>query len=225
MEDMEFEEYIDGTVFHIDGLVYRSEIIFCLASQYHGTCLDYINGRPLASTSVEDVAEQRRWLAFASDVHKAMRLPDGAFHLEAFLTKNSERLFLEIGARPGGAYIVPSIARATGVNLDVAHLQCQLGIRPSLQPQSAQHYAWLIFPKAVETGTHAIVEKIEAPDLTRLGSLAWSQLPVAGDKYSGPFSYMSNLGAFVFVSPDKDLITANLRSLLEEYHVLPGASA
>lgn len=220
LEDLELEEFIVGDIFHIDGLIFAAEVIFCVASQYIGTCLDYISGQPLASHSVEDTEEQRRWLDFFKQVHKVMHLPDGAFHLEAFLTTTGERVFLEIGARPGGCYIVPSIEYATGLNLDVAHIQCQLGIAPHVPSEKSEQFGWVVFPKQAPQADEPKVGEVSVPDLSGYLKPAWKFMPTKNDPYTENFfSYTSNLGAFVFHSPNHQLIKDTLQYLIMNYSV------
>ncbi|WP_369123490.1 ATP-grasp domain-containing protein, partial [Alicyclobacillus suci] len=49
MNEVEFEEYVEGSIFHVDGLIFDNEIIFCRASQYLGKLLNYLKGEPVGS--------------------------------------------------------------------------------------------------------------------------------------------------------------------------------
>ncbi|VVP88964.1 hypothetical protein PS925_01197 [Pseudomonas fluorescens] len=220
LNDLELEEFIVGEILHIDGYILGGEVMFCVPSQYVGTCLNYINGQPLASHSVEDREEHKRWLEFSREVHAVMQLPDGAFHLEAFLTSSGERVFLEIGARPGGCYIVPSIEYATGLNLDVAHIQCQLGIAPQVPGEDSEQFGWVIFPKQAPQAHAPKVGEVSVPDLNGYLAPTWTFIPTNEDDYTGSFfSYTSNLGAFVFNSPDHRLMKDTLQHLMKNYRV------
>ncbi|WP_282875910.1 ATP-grasp domain-containing protein [Pseudomonas peli] len=220
LNDLELEEFIVGEILHIDGYILGGEVIFCVPSQYVGTCLNYINGQPLASHSVEDREEHKRCLEFSKQVHAVMQLPDGAFHLEAFLTSSGERVFLEIGARPGGSYVVPSIEYATGLNLDVAHIQCQLGIAPKVPGDDSEQFGWVVFPKQAPQAHSPKVREVSVPDLSGYLSPTWTYLPTNDDDYTGNFfSYTSNLGAFVFNSLDHRLMKDTLQHLMMNYRV------
>lgn len=219
LDDLEFEEFISGQIFHIDGLVMDGKIIFCVASEYHGNCLAFMQGAPLGSVSVADEKENKDWLNFAQNVNDNMKIPDGAFHLEAFKNPNGERVFLEIGIRPGGSFVVPAIAKATGLDLDVAHLQCQLKILPKVPLKQEKHFGWLIFAKDYTSKTISLVSKVKTPILENLPSLKWHQIAKAGDKACGSFSYLNNLGAFVFNSTDQKHIHEDLCLLLDKFKV------
>ena len=95
-DDIEIEEHIDGTVFHIDGLIYEGKIIFCLPSLYIKPCLNYVNYGPLVSQTISNPSKRAEWSDFAERVHEIMHIPDGAFHLEAFQAA-SGKVFLEVG--------------------------------------------------------------------------------------------------------------------------------
>jgi len=219
MDEVEFEEYIQGLIFHIDGLVFNNEIIFCSASKYEGICLNFLKGEPLGSISIDDKDEQDRWKAFTQQVHEAMEIPDGAFHLEAFLTNEGERIFLEIGIRPGGSLVVPSIEAAVGINLDEAHLQCQLDITPEINLKNAKNYGWLVYPKVYDSESEQKIKEVCLPQVS-LPSVTWSEIPGIGQPLTGSFSYVNNLGSFVFVSEATEQINQDLKVLINQYSVI-----
>ena len=127
INDVEVEEYIDATICHIDGLVFNGDIIFCVASEYIGTCLNYAKGKPLGSIKGTD-EQQEKALSFANEINKNLRLPNGAFHLEAFW-HNNNFVFLEIASRFGGGEIVSNFEKVYGINLIQEHIKCQVGIK------------------------------------------------------------------------------------------------
>lgn len=218
-DDIEFEEYINGPVYHIDGYVFNNKIEFCRASKYEGLCLNYLDGEPLGSISVGDKKEDEEWRDFAEQVHSVMNIPDGVFHLEAFLTDKGEKVFLEIGIRPGGSLVVPAIEGAIGLNLDEAHVQCQMGIKPNIKNKKEdKNYGWLIFPKDFSSKEDKNIQAINMPT-KHLESVSWSEKPQLGTSLNGHFSYINNLGSFLFVSADWSNIKSDLELLLNEYTV------
>ncbi|EPZ51624.1 ATP-grasp domain-containing protein, partial [Alicyclobacillus acidoterrestris] len=219
MNEVEFEEYVEGSIFHVDGLIFDNEIIFCRASQYLGKLLNYLKGEPVGSVSVGDRREQELWKEFVQQIHDVMRIPDGAFHLEAFLTNEGERVFLEIGARPGGGLIVSTIEKAIGLNLDEAHLQCQLGIIPIINDKSEVHYGWLMYPKEYYAESERRITEVRLPKAMP-SSVMWSKVPEVGQSNTGSFSYINNLGSFVFVSEVNSQIYDDIEVLLRDYSVL-----
>ena len=139
MSDLEFEEFITGEMYHLDGLVRDGRIVYFQASKYVGSCLSFLKGKPLGSVVIDDGESTRAWRTFASEVNELLRLPDGAFHLEAFLTPSGERIFIEIGIRPGGSLIVPAHKEAGGVDLEEAHVLLQMGTYQALPRNDEKH--------------------------------------------------------------------------------------
>ncbi len=144
----EMEEYVAGPILHIDGLMRDGMLGVGLVSQYLGTCLDYANGKPLGSFQWDDV-ESSQLLPWAEIILKAVGLRDGAFHLEAILTDDGP-VFLEVGARVGGADVVNTFEMATGIHLPSAELR--LILRDPNMPVSfagkpqRDRFGWFVFP-------------------------------------------------------------------------------
>lgn len=79
----EVEEYINGAILHIDGLVKNGKLGVCVASEYLGTCLDYANGFPLGSFQIETTRAIKQW---TQQCLQAVDIQQGCFHLEAIST-------------------------------------------------------------------------------------------------------------------------------------------
>jgi biotin carboxylase len=123
VEDYEIEEFVTGPIIHVDGLVAAGEMVAVQASRYVGTCLGYANGHPLGSVQVETPLDVADWTLRC--LH-AVGIDDGPFHLEAI--ESAEGLvFLEVGARFGGADVVDVFELATGVHLPSAQVRQLVG--------------------------------------------------------------------------------------------------
>lgn len=214
--DVAVEKYIEGDVYHIDGLVFEQQIRYCQASQYLISCLDYTLGKPLVGRNVLDANEQLLWLEFASKTHEALRLPDGAFHLEAFKTPSGDRVFLEIAIRPGGDPISHAILLGQKVDLMLEHIRCQLGIRPNLKGREPLNYGYVLFPKDSSDETPKTVTQVNMPSYT-FESLVFSKIPKVGDSIQGRLSYLNNLGYFIFVHRDYDCVVRDMEILMNTY--------
>ncbi|MDX1901783.1 MAG: ATP-grasp domain-containing protein [Gammaproteobacteria bacterium] len=143
-DQYEVEEFIEGDIIHIDGLVQEGRIIKCLASQYIGTCLNYANGFPLGSIQIETTSLLKNW---AQKCILAAKINSGSFHLE--LIKSPDGLvFLEIANRVGGADVVKTFELATGVHLPSAELKLQLSEYQHMNDSnlSNKKYGWFVFP-------------------------------------------------------------------------------
>lgn len=215
LESYELEEFIEGDIYHIDGLIYENKIIFIKISKYLNTCLDYLEGKALGSISIEnDVLQESIWKKFAQIICMELQIPDGAFHLEAFQNLKEEPTFLEIAARPGGALVVKTIETACGINLDEAHLLSQLGVKPILNNKENSYFGWLIFPKTID---NKVIKKIELNKTN--SSLFWMKLPLLGEQVSKSTSYNNNLGGFIFINKNYSQIENDINDILHNYRV------
>lgn len=116
----EVEEFIEGTVCHVDGIVRDGRVLFLSAAEYFlGSCFTFQNSGvgPLASVTIDDSALVRRIADFTDRVLAALGLRDGSFHLELFLTPSGDLVFLEIANRFGGEYISRHLKTVYGVDL------------------------------------------------------------------------------------------------------------
>jgi hypothetical protein len=218
--DYEFEEYIEGDVFHIDGACHQGRVMFAQPSRYLGSCLDFLCGQPLGSSFVTDENEIRDWTTFTQEVVSAMAAPNGVFHLEAFLTPKGERVFLEFGARPGGALVVPTIREAWKIDLDEIHVALQLDVRPHIPTHPIKRAAgWAVFPKVFKQNYSTKIKSVECKFLERLSTLTWSRIPIKNQNLNDIFSYTDNCGGFIFASDDELRINSEQMRVLSEYKV------
>ncbi len=222
-DDLEFEEYISGDVYHIDGVAWGGVVLFCRTSKYINTCLEYINGKPRGNLSVSTVSESDDWKAFATQIVETMKVPNGAFHLEAFFTEQGERVFLEIAARPPGTILTTTLRTVHSIDLEKSHIQCELGIQPEIPLDDTTCSGDLIFPmRFIEEGLEAtrFVESVAGFVASELSTLKWSKCPAPGDPAEADFSYEHNLGHFIFGSSDGRAIARDIQTLLSYYKVV-----
>ena len=216
LNDVEVEEYIDGNICHIDGLVFNGKVIFCVASEYFGTCFGYSKGQPLCSVKGNDNF-QNKALIYANEINKNLRLPNGAFHLEAFLI-NNDFIFLEIAIRFGGAGVVPSIEKSYGINLIHEHIKTQIGINNFKIRNDFKYFGWICIPRPLELKVDSYVKKINFEYKPK--SLFSYQIPDIGEKVNASFvKFSSTLGSFDFVSNNRDELISEMKKLLLEYKV------
>jgi hypothetical protein len=216
INDVEVEEYIDAPICHIDGLVFKGDIVLCVASEYIGTCFDYSKGKTLGSI-IGNEEQQKKALDFANEINKNLKLPNGAFHLEAFWHKN-DFIFLEIAIRFGGGEIVPNFEKAYGINLIHEHIKCQLGIKPPEIKNLYKYFGFLIFPRPVDLKVDSYVKNINFEFKPK--SMYLSKIPKIGEKANVSFvQYSNTLGSFAFVSNNRDELINDIKKFLKEYKV------
>jgi hypothetical protein len=122
--DLEIEEFIEGNIYHFDGIVSNGEILIIQASQCYGSCFEYAQGSHFASLQVNDAQKEQ----IASKYVIASGIKNGVFHLEMIDSPKHGLIFLEIAPRPGGGGIVDMFNLRYGINLTSADIALQAGI-------------------------------------------------------------------------------------------------
>ncbi|MGW3266252.1 ATP-grasp domain-containing protein [Streptomyces sp. NPDC001056] len=146
VDGFEIEEFVEGPILHIDGAVAAGRPLAVQASRYLGTCLGYAEGAPLGSVQTDTPPAT---VDFTLACLRAVGITDGPFHLEAIETADGP-VFLEVGARVGGADVADTFELATGVHLASAQLRLLAGetldgpAAPAAGPDA--RYGWFVVP-------------------------------------------------------------------------------
>ncbi len=114
------ESYVSGDVFHVDSVVYDSEVVFETVHRYGRPPFDVWNkGGIFWSQSVPEKEPLSRKLKEANRrCIAAMGLPRGVTHAEFIVSQDTgEVYFLELAARTAGAHIDVLVEQECGVNL------------------------------------------------------------------------------------------------------------
>lgn len=114
------ERYVPGDVFHVDTIVYGSEVLFSIASRYGAPPMNVAHGGGVftSRTLARESEESKALIALNRDVLKAFRLVRGVSHSEFIRGhEDGQFYFLETSARVGGAHLADMIEAASGLNL------------------------------------------------------------------------------------------------------------
>lgn len=135
-DQYEVEEFIEGDLYHCDFAIHDQKILFLECAVCSCPNLDFQFGKPLGSMAIahtdlvfEDMT------AFAKKCLHAFGMPGGCFHLEVFLNRKQEMIFLEVGARAPGLLVPKMYEKATGQNILDVDLQAQSGCNSSRNKQ------------------------------------------------------------------------------------------
>lgn len=220
--DYEFEEYISGEIYHLDGLVKNKEILFFQPSKYIGKCIEFLNEKPLGSIFVTDKNECKAWFEFTEKINQRLNIPDGAFHLEAFLTPKGERVFLEIGIRPGGALIIPTIFHTWGIHLEELHLALQFGENIKIPTKPIIPFGgYCVFPKKYMIKEKVTIKSTNIEEFKNIQTLVWKKIPDEGYVANNIFiSYIDNFGSFIFAGFNIESVGLDLNNILNNYKVI-----
>jgi biotin carboxylase len=143
------EQFIPGSVFHVDSVASEREVVFAEAHAYGTPPLDTSHqGGVFTTRSLpRDSADVETLLEINRRVLDELGFLRGVTHAE-FLKSHADGrcYFLEVAARVGGAYISDVIDAATGINLwrEWARLEVGAGKQPYHLPQIRQDYAGVI---------------------------------------------------------------------------------
>jgi biotin carboxylase len=113
------EQFIPGDVFHVDSIVFESEVRFAVASRYRTPPMTVAHEGGIFATATLPQADPVTTALLSSNtrVLRSFGLVRGASHTEFIRAHGGDWYFLETSARVGGAFIVDVIEATTGLNL------------------------------------------------------------------------------------------------------------
>ncbi|MGM0942477.1 MAG: ATP-grasp domain-containing protein [Bacillota bacterium] len=113
------EKYIEGQIYHIDGLWLSNSLEFLSCSKYINDSLAYKEGRSSSSIFLKRTSEMFKNLAkYTNKLLSLIPTPNSmAFHLEVFVNSDMEIIFCEIASRTGGGQIANNIEMEFGFHL------------------------------------------------------------------------------------------------------------
>jgi len=143
------EQFLPGSVFHVDSVVSEKEVVFAEAHAYGAPPLEVSHGGGVFTTRTleRESADAKALQAVNRELIEGLGLMRGVTHAEFLKAHADERFyFIEIAARVGGAYISDVIENATGVNLwrEWAKLEVGAGKAPYALPATREDYAGVI---------------------------------------------------------------------------------
>jgi biotin carboxylase len=112
------EKYIDGAQYHLDCVVRDGEIVYQVLSRYTANLLNFSN-EPGGTVTRQSgrTPHENHIFTLNQRLIRGFGLSLGITHGEYYLTPSGEVYLGEIGARPPGGSILPTIEAATGVDL------------------------------------------------------------------------------------------------------------
>ncbi|PZD96792.1 carboxylate--amine ligase [Paenibacillus sambharensis] len=127
----EVESFIEGDMYHVDGLVIKGQLIFSWPSKYMNGCLAYQEGNYNGSYLLApDDPMTPRLKDFTAQVIEALPTPlHTSFHAEIFVTPDDRLVFCEIASRTGGGLIQQAVKQGFGVDLTRLSIQAQCGMK------------------------------------------------------------------------------------------------
>jgi biotin carboxylase len=127
-DQFEAEEFIEGPMYHVDGIVAGGEVLVATPFRYTDSDLEYEKCDWIADIQETNPTLVARMLDQHERVVKALGLEAGTTHLECFLTPSDELVFCEVAARPGGWAMMDMFEALHGLDLRRIAIEFQLGL-------------------------------------------------------------------------------------------------
>jgi hypothetical protein len=222
------QQHLPHRVYHVDGIWDGSRLGPWRLSEYlnaPGTttygCLPFTDGEPVGSVEVDDPVRLRVVREFLDRLIPGMSAAPWIFHLEVFLTDDPvpRCVFLEVGARPGGAD-VPFVWRELhGIDLMEWEFAMQCEVAPAVRalPERPEVGGWLLVPLTAPRPC-----RIEASHsmLGTVPALYAEAVPPAGTVIpASDASYELVGGRFRFRGAATAEVAAQIRATARDYRV------
>jgi len=223
----DLEEFIDGDMFHVDGLIDADDrVFFIVPSRYVNGGLDFELGAPYGSVTLDPVTQAelyRPLTAFATGCVEAIGLRHGAFHLELFRKFDGELVFIEVAARIPGCDAPWMIHQATGVNLFGEWLNLIMGRPVRIEPPTGVTAAWVMFPRP-----DGLPRRVTAVSsfLGRVPTVSRELVPEVGSVLEPEPGYCSlQAGRFLFCGNSAEQVNRDVQRVLSEFSICTVASS
>ncbi len=204
----EVDEFVTGTLYHVDSLVVGGTTLFAAVNQDLHPCADYAEGRLNASWTIPETDPVHdRLLEFNELVLASLPKPmNGVFHHEVFRTPADELVFLEIAARPPAALIPATSQIRFGVNVEEAHFRLQRGEQVQIGHQRGPFAGYAFVPKRAGR----LVAR-RRPEL--LSDHRWVWNVQVGEPMEAPENIRDFAASVLLWNNDVDALTRDLRTL------------
>ncbi|SFR28733.1 hypothetical protein SAMN04488564_11541 [Lentzea waywayandensis] len=223
-EGYEVEEFVDGWIYHSDGVVRDGELIWYCPTRYVTTAYAFQHERtPMVCATPDDRALVRRMFDYAQSVVTALGLVDSAFHLEMFHTPDDELVFLEIGNRFGGAGVPVHLREVFGVDMPrEAVLAClrepsELTVPPMMVDFPGVGASGWVFVPLNEPDTCRVTAVNGLGELP--ASVVHSVTPEVGEVVNDPPDTWNTAGRFFVAGETTESVERDLAKIATSYSI------
>ncbi|MEU3730672.1 hypothetical protein AB0E81_14810 [Streptomyces sp. NPDC033538] len=218
LADAQCEEFIDGVLYQVDGVVLGGRLLTSRSWRCGASCLDFATGTAFSSIANDDRDFEKRVTVFAERVCAALDLTDDVFHLEVFRTPGDDLVFLEIGARAGGGQVRFVWDEVYGVDLVALSARVQLGEEVRVAPMDLDGpvAGYLMMPEPPVRP--AVVDAVTTLVGDVPGMYA-ETLPAPGTVLSGHGGAVHTAGTFRYAAADADAVASAIERTLAAYRL------
>lgn len=203
----EYEEFIDGTIYSVNIVSRDRTSLTAGVTEYLVNSSAVREGRVNADINLIDTDPRvPRMIAFAEGVLDALGWPDGASHLELFLTADDELVFLEVAARFKGLAGVAAMQRNYGVALVNLAFEIEAGLASRPWDEEQIYCFDAVIPKQ-----RGVIERLADPDIESEFSITWKVHE--GQVLGQGESLGDNGGVFLVWNKDYDVLYRDFERL------------
>jgi biotin carboxylase len=220
----EVEEFVDGSIYHSDGVVRDGVLRWYCPARYVTTAYAFQHERtPMVCVTPDDRALVRRMFEYAQSVCDALGLVDSAFHLELFHTPDDGLVFLEIGNRFGGAGVPVHLREVFGVDMPrEAVLACldepsELTAPPMMVDFPGVAASGWVFVPLNEPERCEVVAVHGLDDLP--ATVVHAVTPAVGEIVNDPPDTWNTAGRFFVVGESTAAVERDLAKIAETYSI------
>lgn len=128
--DLIAETFVEGKMYHVDGLVINNKLIINQPSSYINACIEFKNGTHLGSYTLD---EKNPLAVRLKELNKKVLeiLPSPTnftFHAEYFHNQHDEIIFCEIACRLGGGPVKDAMYERYGINVISEYIKSEIDI-------------------------------------------------------------------------------------------------
>lgn len=208
--EYEYEEFIDGSLYHCDAVVHGGQRLFAECSLYSCGNFDFQRGQLLGSLPLQRTHPHRATLLdFSARVLRALGMPDGATHMEVFIDRRGEPVFLEVAARAPGLLIVPLYERQFGVNMLNLEFDIQMGLEATAARPTRAHHFYSLVPSC-----EGRVVSLREPEIHSSYELTWKI--ATGDLLKPCTSNLDQVGYIYVSNQDYKQLCSDFESLTSQ---------
>jgi hypothetical protein len=143
---------------------------------------------------------------FAERALDALGWPDGGSHLELFLTRDDELVFLEVAARFKGMAGLAAMQRNYGIAFVNLAFELETGIASRPYDDEQVYCFDGVVPKQA-----GVVDRLVEPELESEYAMTWKVKP--GDEIVRSNSLLANGGTFLVWNKDYDMLYRDFQRL------------
>ncbi|WP_305816647.1 ATP-grasp domain-containing protein [Photobacterium leiognathi] len=191
--DFEAEEFISGTLYHVDSVTRNGEVQFCAVNRYSVPNFELTQGKVLGSIPLSsEHALYKKLEVFSKNALKILGSDNMVNHMEIF-DNGKELVFLEVSGRPPGALVNKVHSLNHGVNLMDIDFLSQLSISPDINVEKITNAFWAFFPLS-----NGKISSIKEPEIESDYELNWNVS--SGEEINASSDIVSIAGSIIVTS-------------------------